>query len=244
MRLFHSAEHVCGYYPDRVARDLLLDPRDPTLPQGYAAALALGFRRSGGHVYRPRCPGCHACVPVRLDVRAFRPDRSQRRCLRDNADIQARLAAPLRTDENFALFRRYLEGRHSDGPMADSDQEDFDEFVASGWSPTHFLELRRDGRLLGVAVTDVFPDSLSAVYTFFDPAEQALGLGTLAILRQIEFARRGGRNHLYLGYWIEGHPKMDYKARFRPLQVLDDGGWHELRPRMSARAQRKERQTG
>ena len=228
MRLFHSAEHVCGYFSDRIARDLLLDPRDPTLPQGYAAALALGFRRSGGHVYRPRCPGCNACVPVRLDVRAFHPDRSQRRCLRDNADIQTRLAPPLRTEENFALFRRYLEGRHADGPMADSDQEDFDEFVASGWSPTRFLELRHNGRLLGVAVTDVFPDALSAVYTFFDPEQHARGLGTLAILRQIEFARRGGRNHLYLGYWIAAHPKMEYKARFRPLQALVNGDWRQL----------------
>ncbi len=228
MRLFHSAEHACGYYPERIARDLLLDPRDPALPQSYPAALALGFRRSGGHVYRPRCPGCRACVPVRVDVAAFRPDRSQRRCLRANADVRIQLAPALRTDECFALFRRYLDGRHADGPMADSDAEDFDEFIASGWSPTRFLELRRDGRLLAVAVTDVFPDALSAVYTFFDPEESARGLGTLAILRQIEYALESGRQHLYLGYWIAGHPKMDYKARFRPLEALDEAGWHRL----------------
>lgn len=229
MRLFHSAEHACGYYPDRIARDLLFDPRDPTLPVGYPAMLAMGFRRSGGHVYRPRCPNCRACVPVRVNVRDFRPDRSQRRCVRDNADIQARMVPPLRTEENFALFRRYLEARHADGPMADSDEEDFDEFVVSNWSPTRFLELRRNGRLLGVAVTDVFPEAISAVYTFFDPDENARGLGTLAILRQIEFAQRSGRGYLYLGYWIEGHPKMDYKARFRPMQALGDAGWRDLR---------------
>lgn len=235
MRLFHSAEHACGYYPDRIARDLLLDPRDPTLPEGYPAALALGFRRSGGHVYRPRCPNCRACVPVRVDVHDFRPDRSQRRCLRDNADIQTRMAPPLRTDENFALFRHYLDARHPDGPMADSDEADFDEFVASDWSPTRFLELRRDGRLLGVAVTDVFADAYSAVYTFFDPDDGASGLGTLAILWQIELARRSGCGYLYLGYWIAGHPKMDYKARFRPLQALGDAGWRNLRKTPSLR---------
>jgi arginine-tRNA-protein transferase len=228
MRLFHSAEHACGYYPERIARDLLLDPRDPSLPQGYPAALALGFRRSGGHVYRPRCPGCRACVAVRLDVNAFRPDRAQRRCARENADVRTRLAMPLRTEENFALFRRYLEGRHADGPMSDSDEEDFDEFVASRWSPTRFLELRLDGRLLAVAVTDVFADALSAVYTFFDPDEPARGLGTLAILRQIEYARDSGRTHLYLGYWIAGHPKMDYKSRYQPLEALGENGWHLL----------------
>ena len=227
MRLFHSTEHACGYYPDRVARDLLLDPRDPLLPQSYAAALAQGFRRSGGHVYRPRCTACHACVPMRLDVDQFKPDRSQRRCLRDNEDILVRLAPATRNNENFALFRSYLESRHADGPMAGCDEDDFDEFVASRWSPTRFLELRCDHRLLGVAVTDVFADALSAVYTFFDPDETARGLGTLAILRQIAYARASGRTHLYLGYWIKGHPKMDYKARFRPMQILHDGDWRD-----------------
>lgn len=228
MRLFHSAEHPCGYYPDRLARDLLLDPRDPALADGYPVALALGFRRSGGHVYRPRCPTCRACVPVRVNVSDFLPDRSQRRCLRDNADIQTRLVAPERTEENFALYRRYLATRHSDGPMAHSNEQDFDAFVASHWSPTRFMQLRKDNRLVGIAVTDVFAEALSAVYTFFDPDERARGLGTLAILRQIEFALRSGRNHLYLGYWIAGHPKMDYKARFRPLQALGEAGWRNV----------------
>lgn len=228
MRLYHSTEHVCGYYPERVARDLLLDPRDPALPQGYASALALGFRRSGGMVYRPRCQDCQACVPVRVDTDAFRADRGQRRCLRANADVQARFAPAARTVENFALFRRYLDRRHADGPMADSDAEDFDEFVASAWSPTRFLELRHDGRLLAVAVTDILADALSAVYTFFDPGERARGLGTLAILRQIEYARTSGRRYLYLGYWIDGHPKMDYKARFQPLQALGRDGWRPI----------------
>jgi leucyl-tRNA---protein transferase len=225
MTLYRTGEHPCGYYAERIARDLVLDPRDPALPSAYPSALVQGFRRSGGHVYRPNCPACKACVPVRMYVRDFRPDRSQRRCLRDNIDVIDRMTPPLRTRETFALYQRYLHARHGDGPMADTDEEDFDRFISSDWSPTHFLQLRLGERLLGVAVTDAIPDALSAVYTFFDPDEHARSLGTLAILRQIALAQRTGRDYLYLGYWIDGHPKMHYKARFRPLQVLGKSGW-------------------
>jgi len=228
MGLYRTGEHPCGYFAERIARDLVLDPRDPALAEAYPIALAQGFRRSGGHVYRPNCAACSACVPVRLRVREFRPDRSQRRCMRDNADIETRMALPLRNDEIFRLYRRYLRARHADGPMADTDEDDFDQFVASGWSPTSFMELRRDGRLLGVAIIDVVPDALSAVYTFFDPDERARGLGTLTVLRQIDFALASGRDYVYLGYWIDGHPKMHYKARFKPLQSLCKTGWRNM----------------
>jgi arginyl-tRNA--protein-N-Asp/Glu arginylyltransferase len=228
MGLYRTGEHPCGYYAERTARDLVLDPRDPGLAEAYPVALTQGFRRSGGHVYRPNCPACRACVPVRMRVCDFHPDRSQRRCMRDNADIQARMVAPGRTDENFALYRRYVCARHADGPMAQTDEEDFDQFVASRWSPTRFLELRCDGRLLGVAITDVLADALSAVYTFFDPDQHQRGLGTLAVLRQIAYAQRSRRDYLYLGYWIDAHPKMHYKTRFRPLQELGRTGWQDL----------------
>ncbi|HTD29451.1 MAG TPA: arginyltransferase [Xanthomonadaceae bacterium] len=228
MALYRTGEHPCGYYADRVARDLVLDPRDPAVGDAYPTALTQGFRRSGGHVYRPNCPACQACVPVRLCAREFRPDRSQRRCSRDNADVETRMVQPLRTRENFALYQKYLLARHADGPMADTDEDDFDQFVASAWSPTRFMELRRNGRLLGVAITDLVSDALSAVYTFFDPDERSRGIGTLAILRQIEIVQRTGRDYLYLGYWIDSHPKMHYKAHFRPLQQLGRTGWRNL----------------
>ena len=210
------------------------------LPQAYPSALAQGFRRSGGHVYRPDCRTCNACVPVRVQVRDFHPDRSQRRCIRDNADVTTHMVPPLRTQENFALYQCYLSARHADGPMADSDTDDFDRFLASAWSPTHFMELRCAGKLLGVAVTDVLPHAFSAVYTFFDPAEQARGVGTLAVLRQIEMAKHTGRDYLYLGYWIDSHPKMNYKSRFRPLQTLDRTGWRELLPRADTVAEKRQ----
>jgi arginine-tRNA-protein transferase len=234
MRLFQTLPHACGYFDGRVAQNVVLDPASPQLRGNYARALPLGFRRAGGHVYRPHCDGCRACVPCRIAVDDFRPDRSQLRCLRRNADLRMIEAPPGRTRERHALYAAYLRQRHPDGGMDPASADDFDNFLTSPWSPTLFLEFRRDERLVAVAVTDVCETGLSAVYTFFDPAERTRGLGTYAILRQIELARERGLPHLYLGFWIDGHPKMDYKARFRPLQVLDALGWHTLRPSRDA----------
>ena len=230
LRLFHTGEHPCGYWPDRVARDLVLDPRDPRLPRFYPTALGWGFRRSGDLVYRPHCEGCRACVPVRIPVARFTPDRSQRRCLARNADIQTRIAPARRTAEHFELYQRYLAARHRDGGMDGHGTVEFDQFLVGSWSETRFVEMRLagdhgPGRLLAVAVTDRVGRGLSAVYTFFEPELAQRGLGTLAILRQIEWVRRESRRYLYLGYWINGHRKMDYKRRFHPLEYFDGKRW-------------------
>jgi arginine-tRNA-protein transferase len=225
IRVYQTVEHGCGYWPDRLARDLVLDPTDPMLPALYGPSLAMGFRRSGGHVYRPHCATCNACTPVRIPVRAFRPNRAQKRCLRRNADLELRVVPARRSEEGFALYRRYVATRHAGGGMDDPSPGDFDAFLACAWSPTVFLEARLDGRLVSVAVTDVLPDALSAVYTFYDPDEAARGLGSFAILSQVEQARRDGRDHLYLGFWLERHPKMDYKRAYRPLEFLAGRAW-------------------
>ena len=225
IRVFQTAEHPCGYWRERSARDLVLDPADPGLPELYPHALAQGFRRSGGHVYRPHCAGCRACIAVRIPVAEFRPDRSQRRCLARNADLTVADEPAERTDEIFELYRRYVNERHAGGGMDDPSGPDFDHFVACRWSPTRFLTFRLRGELLAVAVTDVLPDALSSVYTFFAPEVAARGLGTYAILRQVDWARTEGHRHVYLGFWLEQHPKMDYKRRFRPLEFLDGREW-------------------
>jgi len=228
LRVFDTGAHPCGYFPERTARDLVLDPRDPRLPQFYPQALEWGFRRSGDLVYRPHCGHCRACVAVRIPVADFVPDRSQRRCLRRNADVAMRVVAPQRTDEQLELYQRYLKARHLGGGMDDHGASEFEQFLVGAWSEGRFLEFRVDGRLLAVAVTDRTGRALSAVYTFFDPAQSARGLGTFAVLRQVEWARSEGLDHLYLGYWIEGHRKMDYKQRFRPLEAFTGRGWRRL----------------
>jgi arginyl-tRNA--protein-N-Asp/Glu arginylyltransferase len=227
LRLFHTGEHACGYWPERTARDLVLDPRDPRLRDWYPHALGWGFRRSGDIVYRPHCSGCRACVAVRIPVDRFVPDRSQRRCLARNADVEMRVCTAERSEEQLDLYKRYLASRHAGGGMDSHGAVEFDQFLIGSWSENRFLELREPGhgRLLAVAVTDVVDQALSAVYTFYDPDLPERSLGTLAVLRQIEWARRERRSHLYLGYWIAGHPKMDYKRRYRPLEAFDGRDW-------------------
>lgn len=234
LRIFHTGEHPCGYWPERVARDLVIDPRDTRLPQIYPQALDWGFRRSGDIVYRPHCHGCRACVAVRIRVDDFVPNRAQRRCLARNADLDARVLPAQRNDERLALYQRYLGARHAGGGMDDHGSFEFEQFLIGSWTQGRFLELREHcaagpGRLLAVAVTDLPADNaLSAVYTFYDPDETARSLGTFAILQQIQWARREGRKHLYLGYWIAGHAKMDYKSRFSAVEGFDGRTWGPL----------------
>lgn len=229
VRLFQTLPQSCGYWNRRTAVNLVIDPSFPALEAVYPHALRQGFRRAGGHVYRPSCPHCNACVACRIPLQTFRPDRSQRRCLARNADVLMREAEPGFTPERWSLYQSYQTQRHPGGGMDEGSTADFREFLSAPWSPTRFLELRAsDGRLLAVAVTDVSADALSAVYTWYEPDEPARSLGTLAILRQIAYGLECGLDYLYLGYWIARHPKMDYKRRFRPLQILQDGQWQEL----------------
>lgn len=228
VRLFQTLPHACGYYAERTAQNLVLDPAAPELEKLYGPALERGFRRAGGHLYFPNCPQCHACTPCRVDVANFQPDRNQRRCLKRNADLVVSEAAPSYNEERHALYEAYLRHRHAGGGMDDADASDFRRFLTAPWSPTIFLEFRLNQRLVAVAVTDVCADGASAVYTFFDPDESQRSLGTYAVLQQVEFARVHALPSLYLGFWIEGHPKMDYKRRFKPLQVRRTQGWEPL----------------
>lgn len=228
VRLFQTLPHGCGYYAERTAQNLVIDPAAPNLRELYGPALAHGFRRAGGQLYLPHCGACHACTPCRIPVERFAPDRSQRRCHKRNHDLAVCECTAGYTAERHALYRRYLQARHAGGGMDEASAEDFQRFLAAPWSPTVFLEFRERGRLVGVAVTDVCAEGVSAVYTFFDPDEGTRGLGTFAILTQIDYARSHALPHVYLGFWISGHPKMDYKRRFRPLEIRTAAGWATL----------------
>jgi arginyl-tRNA--protein-N-Asp/Glu arginylyltransferase len=225
VRLFQTLPHACGYYPDRTAQNLVIDPSSPQLREIYEISLQRGYRRAGGHVYVPHCVACRACVACRILVNEFQPDRSQRRCMTRNADISVAVVECGYTEERFTLYQTYLRSRHRDGGMDDAHPDDFERFLYTRWSPTRFIEFRLDGRLLAVAVTDFASTGMSAVYTFFDPQESSRGLGTFAILSQLQIARERGIEHLYLGFWIANHPKMDYKIRYQPIELLEQGQW-------------------
>ncbi|PJK12142.1 arginyltransferase [Lysobacteraceae bacterium NML120232] len=223
--LYLTGERDCGYWPARRACDLVLAPKDPRLAAMYPRALELGFRRSGSLVYRPACPHCSACISVRIPVAKFRPNRSQRRNWQQNADLHLQVRPARQSDEQFALYRRYLASRHAGGGMDAHTPEDFAQFLVTAQFRAHFFELRDGERLLATAVTDVLPDALSSVYTFYAPEAADRGLGTHAILRQIRWAAENGLSHVYLGFWLQNHPKMDYKRRFMPLEGFDGQQW-------------------
>ncbi len=240
IRLFQTLPQACGYWKGRTAVNVVIDPSCTGIEAVYAAALTHGFRRAGNHVYKPRCPRCSDCVPCRVVLDRFSPDRSQRRCLARNGDITLVDADPGFTAERWALYQRYQQQRHPGGGMDDGSVEDFRHFLTAPWSSTRFLELRVGERLLAVAATDATPSSLSAVYTWYEPHERIRGLGILAILKQIAYGQAHGLEHLYLGYWIANHPKMHYKHQFRSLEILTDGGWVAL-PRQSTYARGHQR---
>ncbi len=226
-RLLLGSEHVCGYLSGREARSAFIDPDFKLNPARYAELLKLGFRRSGAYVYRPACMGCAECRPVRIPVREFVATRTQRRCLKHNHDLSLTRSGAL-SEEHFALYREYLSARHPTGGMDPEDRDTFHSFLECAWGQAQVWDFRLGSRLLACAIVDVLPRALSAVYTFFDPDESARSLGTLAVLTQIEQARRAQLDHVYLGYWVEHSRKMTYKSNFRPLEMLRRQTWQRL----------------
>jgi arginyl-tRNA--protein-N-Asp/Glu arginylyltransferase len=225
---FVTPPHKCGYLPDREAVTIFVDPRRRPNVATYTVLSQHGFRRSGDHVYRPQCPQCSACIPARIPVEDFSPNRAQRRTLRTNHDVSLVPKAPRYHEEHFELYSRYVNARHSGGSMENPDRDSYLEFLTSVWADSAFYEFRLGERLLAVSVVDHLQDGLSAVYTFYDPDEQARSLGRLAILKQIELARAMQLQWLYLGYWIEDCRKMRYKREYVPLEILRGNHWQRL----------------
>ena len=218
-----SAASPCPYLDGRESRLLLLRPRD-LAPGLYHLLLDLNFRRLGWGVYRPVCDSCTECHQLRLEVAAFRPDRSQRRCRRRNADVVATLGVPDPTEEKHAIYRRYLEARH-DGEMTGSWDE-FADFLYEAPPFAREVVYRVEDRLVGAGIVDLEPEAVSAVYFYFDPDLDDRSPGTFNVLWLLEECRRRGIPWLYLGYHVTGGRGMAYKTAFRPHQILGaDGVW-------------------
>jgi arginyl-tRNA--protein-N-Asp/Glu arginylyltransferase len=206
----------CPYLPDRIERKVFA-------------------RLTGPFAYRPACEGCNACVSVRIVADEFAASRGQRRIIKRNVDLVRRQAPAEATREQFALLRTYLDSRHSGGGMSDMGLFDYVAMVEETPVNTHIVEYRRadengkPGTLLACALTDVLKDGLSMVYSFFHPGEVSRSLGTYMILDHIEAARARRLPNVYLGYWVEGSEKMNYKARFAPLEALGVNGWERLK---------------
>jgi arginine-tRNA-protein transferase len=221
----------CPYLPGRTERKVFAR-LSGSLAQPLSEALThTGFRRSQSIAYRPACEGCNACVSVRIRAEDFQPGRNQKRILKRNADLMRAEAPPEATREQFALLRTYLDSRHPDGGMSDMGLFDYVAMVEETPVDTGIVEYRRaDGTLLAAALTDRLRDGLSMVYSFFHPGEDARSLGTHMILDHVAAAKARGLPYVYLGYWVRGSQKMDYKIRFAPLEALGVDGWELLPP--------------
>lgn len=226
--LYLSLPHTCSYIPQRLASTLFMDPQYPITSELYGDFNRHGFRRSGDLIYRPHCRECSACIPVRIPVQQFLPTRGQRRTWKKNQDLSVTVSEPRFSQEHFELFLRYQDMRHPGSSMGSPNPDKYMRFLVGRQINTQFAEMRCGDQLLGVAVIDLLPDGLSAVYTFYDPDVAARGLGVYAILWQIAHTHTLNLPWLYLGYWIKESPKMAYKTNYRPLEAYQNGHWRGL----------------
>ena len=230
-QFYLTSPSPCPYLPGREERKVfthLVGRRASGLNETLTQS---GFRRSQTIAYRPACESCRACVSVRVCVDGFAPSKSFRRNLERNGDLVATIVPNRATAEHYSLFRTYLDARHGDGGMADMSVLDFAMMVEDSHVETRMIEYRRrdaGSSLIAACLVDVLSDGLSMVYSFYDTRENARSLGTYMILDHIDRARAAGLPHVYLGYWIDGSRKMDYKARFLPQERLGMNGWDRV----------------
>lgn len=221
--------HACSYLDDQQSQSVFVHPTYPLTTSIYTQLIAQGFRRSGDEVYAPHCPNCAACIPARLAVHDFKPDRSQQRCWRKNSQTTAIIKPAVFEQAHYELYLRYQQIRHTGGNMAESSPDDYIDFLSSSWGNTVFVEFSINNELAGVAIVDQLDNALSAVYTFFDPKFSSYSLGVYAVLWQIDYAKRQHKNFLYLGFWIQACQKMAYKSHYQPLQLFRNKQWLELK---------------
>ncbi len=222
---YKTLPHECGYLDNHSATNVVLDPNFEPSSDLYSQLVASGFRRSGEYVYKPQCHSCNSCISLRVPVEEIKLNRNQRRICKRNSDLDVIRMRVEYHPEHFALYRRYTAARHPGGPMEQHSKTEYMGFLRSHRIDTKLFELRLNGELLAVAVTDYLSDSLSAVYTFYDPAHAKRSLGIFAILQQVFEAKSVGKTWLYLGYWIENCDKMRYKTSFLPTEAYIDGSW-------------------
>ncbi len=219
----------CPYVAGRIERKIVTEITGPDAEHLHDQLSRAGFRRSHNIAYAPVCPNCQACVPIRVPVRQFQPNRSLRKIWSRNAGIEGFEVPARATQEQYTLFQRYQQARHGDGDMAAMNFYDYRAMIEDTPIETMVVEFRDpEDRLAGACLVDRLGDGLSAVYSFYDPVLDHNSLGTHAILWLIERCRELDLPYVYLGYWVEDSRKMAYKTRFRPAEILMAGQWRLL----------------
>ncbi len=234
-RFFVTSPAPCPYLPDRQERKVFTELKGAHADQLNEALGRIGFRRSQTVAYRPSCLDCQACVSVRVVAKEFKPSSTQKRDIKRNSDLVVTECRPWATDEQFELLSKYLGVRHPDGGMSAMDELDYADMVEHTPVTSHLVEYREPtadgspGRLVGACLTDRQGDGLSMIYSFYDPEiAERQGLGNYIILDHILRAARDELPFVYLGYWVEGSPRMAYKVRYRPMEKLTRDGWRRM----------------
>lgn len=230
LQFYLTAPYPCSYLADQEARSQVATPSFLISSPIYSELVRQGFRRSGTFTYRPRCDGCQACVPARVDVNNFLPNRTQRRVWKKNVQLDATLHPFEDKTEYFDLYKRYQNARHRDSGMSNDNHEQYQKFLLQSHVDSMLVTFREGDILRMVSIIDVLDDGLSSVYTFFEPDYKQASYGTYNVLWQIDLCRQLNLPYLYLGYWIKQSQKMSYKANFQPLQGLTNGNWQTINP--------------
>ena len=225
IRVYTTFPHACSYLAEQEATTLFIDPRQTLSQELYTQLSLMGFRRSGDHLYRPHCSQCSACIPTRVAVTEFKRSKSQKRVWRRNKDLEVRETDSIDDDEAYVLYERYIRGRHADGDMFPPERDQYRSFLNNGLGCTRYFRFYDQGRLIAIVVADQMLDGLSAIYTFYDPEQDARSLGTYAVLFQIDLMEKAQLDYVYLGYLIKNCDKMSYKSRFQPLELFRGGNW-------------------
>lgn len=228
IKLFETVVDDCPYLEGQQSASILVDPDHQIDSHLFSLLSRSGFRRSGEMLYAPKCPTCNACISVRIPTDRFKPSRGQKRVWRRNLSLRVEIEDVSFQPEHFELYLRYQQARHPDSSMCDDDPQKYVSFIKSRFSESRFLSIYDEERLIGISVIDQFSGGISAVYTFFDPAESSRSLGTFAIMYMLKLAKMRDVPFVYLGYWIDQSSKMSYKKQFRPLQGYLDKRWVEL----------------
>ena len=230
-QFYVTAPQPCPYLDGRMERKLFTALQGDNAEKLNDSLSKQGFRRSQNVLYRPSCSECSACLSARIDVSGFQPSKSQRRTINRNGHLTRRASSPWATENQYDLFRRYLDSRHADGGMADMDVFEFAAMIEETPIRTRVVEYtnRKTGALTAVCLTDVLDDGVSMVYSFYEPGLPQQSLGTYMILDHVQIAREAGLPYVYLGYWVPGSPKMGYKSAFSGLEVYRRGHWQAVR---------------
>ena len=233
LQFYVTTAYSCGYLPNKLAQSLIAAPQHLVNSQIYSGLIEQGFRRSGKFVYRPHCEHCQQCIPVRIILDAFSPNKSQKRALRQHSNLKTSILPVDYFEEHYQLYEAYQKTRHfdelkgTDSEKPDNDTEQYKSFLCQSNVETILVEFRENEQLKMVSVIDILHDGISAVYTFYDTSDKKASYGTYNVMWQAAWAQSLNLPYLYLGYWIKDSRKMAYKQNYQPLEKLIDGEWTE-----------------